>query len=672
MKNLFTILLLIITSGLIHAQGTLEWVRSNFKDEGSQKHYLIKIDNEGNILVVGMQRAGETTIGGTTVPLNNHLIAKYDETAENVLWAQAINLGNTSGSNISAITVDNDNNIILAGIATADINLFGNDLLQNDKYLLILDSEGNFQNLIGIDSNSNFSVITQMTVDSENYLYISGYVTGFLGIDGNNLQSRNNTTDGFLAKITTDGTFQWGYTVGSADENFGEGIGAAEFNSTGNLIISGSTGGSNNDPAQFGDEEFVTSQDDIFLAEVNTTDGTFEWVKVFDGNSRDILGGLKVGPNDHIFLSGTIKFGSGNAVGANIDLGNDLILNANPSWLPNFSAPTAFLAKFDATGNAIDAFTVGKTGSSNGRFIAYWEDHLYFTLTYDSNFSFTTVDQTYEFENISSDFVIKVKTDDFSVLSGANIGLKGVYTAHESGIFMAGEIGEDDRYLHSQGLIETDNKDAFVAQLTQNPSITTLETPENLKVDSITVFNESASFTTYTAHLSWDYVSKTEVTAWQVRFTEDYASGQLNNAETIPATSNSFSFNFILVTPENPLTLAYSVKASLNNEQFSEDSPVFEFLAQDYISTTSIDEIAAKNNITIINSLVKDRLLLEIPENHSEVRYSVTDISGRQFNSGILISSSNSIDLSGLSNGLYLVTIFNGNQSKSFKILKTQ
>ena len=143
----------------------------------------------------------------------------------------------------------------MANSAVADsyINLTGANLL--DIFLIKYNSSGTKQwtKQLGTSSDDRGNGVT---TDSSGNIYVTGSTEG--GLDGN---TNSGDYDIFLVKYNSSGTKQWTKQLGTSSGDGGNGV---ITDSSGNIYVTGSTGGDL-------DGNTNSGETDIFLVKYNSS-----------------------------------------------------------------------------------------------------------------------------------------------------------------------------------------------------------------------------------------------------------------------------------------------------------------------------------------------------------------------------------------------------------------
>ncbi|MDD4309565.1 MAG: SBBP repeat-containing protein, partial [Candidatus Cloacimonetes bacterium] len=237
----------------LDANGNYLWV----KQAGGTSNdigYGIATDSNGNSYVTGYF-AGTATFGTTSLTSSGGydiFIAKLD-TNGNYLWAKKA--GGTSTDEGNGIATDSSGNSYVTGYfnGTATFGtttLTSNGSSYSDIFIAKLDTNGNYlwaKNAGGTSGDYGYGIST----DSSGNSYVTGYFNGTATFVTTSLTS-SGSNDIFIAKLDTDGNYQWAKKAGSASDDYGYGIAT---DSSGNSYVTGSFLGT----ATFGSTSLVNN-----------------------------------------------------------------------------------------------------------------------------------------------------------------------------------------------------------------------------------------------------------------------------------------------------------------------------------------------------------------------------------------------------------------------------
>ncbi|RFS16894.1 SBBP repeat-containing protein [Emticicia sp. C21] len=353
----------------------------------------ITIDASGNIYIIGMY-SGTATIGSTTLTSSGHsdiFIAKYNKSGV-AQWAKSA--GSTTFEYGADITVDAIGNVYIIG-SFSGTAIFGSTNItsggNSDVFVAKYNTSGVFQWVQSV-SGAGDANGASIAVDGNNNIYLTGNYANNAQFGTFSLTSQNFGYDVFVAKCNSSGVFQWVQSAGGTGNDSGSGIGV---DGNGNIYITGDYAGT----GTFGNTQTTfNGAVDIFLAKYDNS-GAFQWVKTAGAADYDIAHDLAVDSDGSTYITGnywgTITFGtnaitsqgtrdlfvakhdaSGNAIwaksagGTQLEAGNGIAVDANGVYVTgHFMSPTSFGSK-TITPNSLDYdILVVKYNKSTGNFI---------------------------------------------------------------------------------------------------------------------------------------------------------------------------------------------------------------------------------------------------------------------------------------------------------------
>jgi hypothetical protein len=208
------------------------------------------LDKQGNIYAGGF---GADTVDFDPGPVNNPLIftqntflAKYRPNGS-LLWAKALGVNFVPVP--FEICVDGQQNVYVCGTfyGTYDFDpgpaVFTLTARNADIAIIKFDSLGNFL-WAGNIGSTEFDQASEMKVDGQDNLYLSGWGGESMfpvdldldpgpNVSGDTIE---RYSDGFMVKLSPNGTFQWGKTWGSWAYEYVSGF---DIDPAGNLVITG-------------------------------------------------------------------------------------------------------------------------------------------------------------------------------------------------------------------------------------------------------------------------------------------------------------------------------------------------------------------------------------------------------------------------------------------------
>lgn len=344
----------------------------------------IKVDSEGNILIVGTY---EDTIDFD--PDTSQYIAscrgesdiyvqKLDSNG-NFMWAKTF--GGTSYDYVSDLSLDNQDNIYVTGsfygsvdFDTATVNGLRNSNGVSDIYVLKMSSDGNFKWVKTIGSTS-FEAVSKMHMVEGRHLYVCGTFSNTCDFNpgaGVNSLTSNGQWDAFVLKLDTGGAYTWAKSFGSASKEMAEEM-AVDVN--GDVILGGNFSRKLDfDPSPTGVFELTTkfSDGDIFLLKLDSL-GIFKWVRQLEISNRGHLelGDIAVDSEANIILIGDYD--------GTVDLDPD----SSEFKLSGIGTNEIFVSMLDSTGSFLWGKAIRGHGNDFGGSIGIdSNDSIYFCAVY--------------------------------------------------------------------------------------------------------------------------------------------------------------------------------------------------------------------------------------------------------------------------------------------------
>ncbi len=310
-----------------------EHVAGNSYDSGN----AVAVDSSGNTVVVGYFQ-GTADFGGGSVTGGSGktmFIAKYSVTGA-YLWAKSF--GSTGGVTANAVAVDSAGNIIVVGSlgpTGSTVNFGGGTLtsLAPTDIVIAKFSSAGTHLWSKIFNTGGYSSALGVAVDSSDNVVMTGSLQGGTNFGGGLMQS-GGSTNTFIAKFSSVGTYLWSTIILSYLPNTGYGV---AVDSSNNIVVTGSFQGT----AYFGGIGGTTLTSvglgDIYVTKLSPT-GNFLWTKTFgtawDENSYSVA----IDSGSNIVITGTYT-------SAPLDFGG--------GPLPYNSGTDIFVAKFSLQGSLL-------------------------------------------------------------------------------------------------------------------------------------------------------------------------------------------------------------------------------------------------------------------------------------------------------------------------------
>lgn len=218
--------------------GSVLWARA-VTGPGSDRGMGVATDTDGNVIIVGSFTSPTLDFDDTTITNAggyDGFIAKYDPDG-NALWARSF--GGDLLENFYGVAADVDGNVYATGdFTSSNITFGGGPLVHNlytDAMLLKYAADGNEvrgRAITGDHGDSGNGVAT----DSAGNAFVCGaFYSSVLDLGGGTLNNAGSA-DGFLAKYSDDGTFQWARAVSGPGSEYAAGV---AMDAPGNVAITG-------------------------------------------------------------------------------------------------------------------------------------------------------------------------------------------------------------------------------------------------------------------------------------------------------------------------------------------------------------------------------------------------------------------------------------------------
>lgn len=353
-----------------------EVIRGTFVDANSNTHIA------GTFR--GTMNAGEQSL--TSNGFLDFFLAKLDHDG-NFLWQKSF--GSSVGSDL-AVDVDGDasGNIYVTGMFSKNINL-GNGVLLNagtsddDVFIAKFDANGTcLWAKMGIGNATDYGNEINLTTD--NKVFTIGFANR--GITFENTTFSNATNYGmFVSKHNSNGVLEWVKLFSATGEVSGRGISS---DANGNALITGIFKGT----LALGTTSLTatSASGDVFVAKLDANGNTI-WAKTFGQTGENYARGIDSDSEGNIYISGVYD--------TQITLGS-ISLASN-------GQKDIFLAKFDTSGNAIWAKTIGSSGNDEGCELEVdTNGNIFFTGSYTS--TITLNDENFVTKGLRDVFVAKM------------------------------------------------------------------------------------------------------------------------------------------------------------------------------------------------------------------------------------------------------------------------
>lgn len=344
-------------------QGTKEWGASGVITFALD----VATDNNGNVFTTGVT---DGSLDGNVLAGNRDMFVIKYNAAGNREWTRQV--GATGGTlSGESVAMDSSGNVFVTGRTNVGLN--GNSQVgTDDAYLMKYDSAGLLQWTLQIGSAGKLTEGRAVAVDSSGYVYLAASTGG--SIDGHAMLGTGGI---YLAKFDTNGIKQW--SLIKSQSGCGAGPNAMSVDSSGNILISGTTDGNL-------DGQTLQGFTDVFVMKFDASH-IWQWTRltgVF--NSRN---GVAATDPNAIYLIG---YTTGNVTinGVTSSGNNDALLvkydgSGNVVWTKLTAAAGTgaytYAGAVDASGNI---YMTGETwGAQAGNTATGNADHL--LIKYDAS-----------------------------------------------------------------------------------------------------------------------------------------------------------------------------------------------------------------------------------------------------------------------------------------------
>jgi len=391
-----------------------------FGGTGNDVANVIAVDSSGNSYITGYFN-GTVDFGGgdvTSAGDSDIFVLKLDSSGT-FQWVKTF--GSASSDYGHAIAVDSSGNSYITGYFNGTVDFGGGDITSagsSDIFVLKLDSSGTFQWVKTFGSASS-DYGRAIAVDSSGNSYITGRIREIVDFGGGDVTFAGGS-DIFVLKLDSSGTFQWANSYGDTSFDLGYGI---AVDSSGNSYITGNFFGT----VDFGGGDVTSAGgSDIFVLKLNSS-GTFQWVKTFGSASSDYGYGIAVDSSGNSYATGpfflTVDFGGGDVTSAGFS--DIFVLKLNSSgtfqWVKTFGSASSdygYGIAVDSSGNSYITGYYGNTIDFGGGNVTTNGNWDVFVLKLNSSGTFQWVN-TYGGTALDYGYGIAVDSSGNSYATGA-------------------------------------------------------------------------------------------------------------------------------------------------------------------------------------------------------------------------------------------------------------
>ncbi|NVO19179.1 MAG: SBBP repeat-containing protein [Bacteroidetes bacterium] len=408
-------------------------------------------DSYGNVFVAG-SFYGTASFGEkrlTSLGYYDIFIAKFTADGKLVWVTQA---GGPDGDEANGIAIDEKNNIYVTGYFTSTASFGKNQLKSNgdkDFFLAKLNSDGNFEWVkSGGGKLAEFG--KAVAADNKGNVFVTGILTSTSNFKNFTLNS-NGKEDIFIADYSDDGDLRWIKSVGGGGRDEAT---ALATDGNGNAYVTGWFSGIVN----FGRTQMTSNgDDDIFVAKYDSK-GVELWARQaggFKGVDRSF--GITTDAEGNAFVTGSF----------------DGAATFGHNTLKSIGTDDCFVAKYGPDGTVAWVKQSGGKNSEKGRAIKLDSSgNIYVAGEFNASFA---VSPTHPSEGDWDIFVVKYD-EKGNVLGTNQAGGKGydrpiaISIDKDSNVYLTGVYEKDCRF-GKQELINQGNSDIFIAKTKEFESI---------------------------------------------------------------------------------------------------------------------------------------------------------------------------------------------------------
>lgn len=407
-KNIYMTTVLLLSAAWASAQSLL-W-NGKFGGDGEDVVLAMHTDASGNTYTTGyFTNSCDFDITSGEYFLNTNpefecFVQKTDPNG-NLLWAKA--MGGEAGDYGTKITTDAAGNVYLTGVfqLTADFDPSDGEYLLTatgslDIFILKLDPDGNFVWARHFEG-TEYEESNGIGVDTAGNLYVSGYFYNELDFDPSDGEYflTPGFGDGFLAKLTTDGDFQWAQKFGGPDFELATGM---KTMPNGEVYISGNFEGTVDfDPT---DEEAILTADPgtggIYLYHVNSDGGLIKAIKIAQVANGGYGLSIDVDSQGSAYVTGYL---GGNGI---------FYTTGSETLMPLTEYINGYVVKVAADGSVAWAKHLKSTMVSNGYAVAANANNEVFISGYfNGTLQFDGIELTESSDGDTESYAAKLSTD---------------------------------------------------------------------------------------------------------------------------------------------------------------------------------------------------------------------------------------------------------------------
>ena len=335
----------------LNGDGSYAWTQT-FGGTADDEARGVAVDSSGNVFVSGwfsgtvdFDPSGGGTDNRTSVGSADIFVSKFDSSG-NYQWAYTV-----GGSGIDwgyRCAVDGSDNVFLTGwfADTVDFDpTAGTDERTSngdgDNFIVKLDNSGNYAWTVAFGGSEHEQMYDVATTSSGGVLVV-GAIQETVDFDPSGataLRTSNGGYDAFVAAYAGDGSFQWAWNYGSAEDDVAQAVGE---DTSGNAFVVGTFRGTTDLNPGPGVDVHTARAEGNFHMSMFGSDGTYRCSNVFLATGPSEGRALACAPDGSIYMGGWFRDT------VDMDPGYE-----TDSRTANGDYPDAFLIKYTGASDAL-------------------------------------------------------------------------------------------------------------------------------------------------------------------------------------------------------------------------------------------------------------------------------------------------------------------------------
>jgi hypothetical protein len=291
--------------GQMSSKGQWQWVLQS-SGSGNASGQSLVLDGNGFLYVVG-NFSGTLKLGTSSLTSkgrNDIFVAKIELSTQKIVWLRTA--GGKGNDNVSgAVYFPTDKKLLLTGSASEEA-AFGSafKMKSNTSQMFVasITTAGNWTALFSI-SSSGTSEGEALALDNKGDIYIKGNYTGLVRFsNGSSMSSgSSNRSAGFLLKMDLRGKVLWNLNLPNTSMDVGRTL---AIDPKGTLVLAGVF---TNSIALGGKTLRPVGGSDIFVAGIQPATGKVSWTLTSNASGNERVYGLSIDSKGLMTLTGTFE-----------------------------------------------------------------------------------------------------------------------------------------------------------------------------------------------------------------------------------------------------------------------------------------------------------------------------------------------------------------------------